>query len=176
MRPLLVAAVLLASAGPAAADQQPALSRHQVGVQLGGSGPLQLIYRVRAVGPLSVEAGLFGAPPWAMASAGLVAETPQLGRWSLYAGAGAGAIVVAAEHRCGPADPQTCTDSGSWRYLHARAGVAVVIHEPTGAGAHRIAADIGYWRGTARDHAAGRMSVDRPFAIPMVGLSYLIGF
>ncbi len=67
-------------------------ARNQVGVQIGSTGIFQFVYRLRAFGPLHLEAGAMGADHVANFSAGVLVGVPLVRRWFPYVGFGGGVM------------------------------------------------------------------------------------
>jgi len=192
---LLVACAAAASARadaqeqlPPPAQPQPAPEpqawqrRHRVGVQVGGTGFLQMVYRYRLAGPVHLDAGLFGAPHGSNMSAGLVAMFPAGSRWFPYVGLGggvAGAFGPKLDDSCDAAmtDCPLGKSSSMLTFVHARAGIGLAVDD---ARRNMRALDVGGWWRTiaARDtDAAGvETKTSRRILWPMAGLAYLHTF
>src|SRR5262249_55418554 len=89
---------LVASPSPSGFDR-----RHRVGVQIGGTGALQVVYRYRAAGPLHLEAGALAADHGGNLSAGFLLGAPVANRWFPYLGFGGGWL-----YAFGPKRPDGC--------------------------------------------------------------------
>jgi hypothetical protein len=170
--PFSIGLALLAAVAPSRADEpvpvpaslpEPTLPpsyRHFVGLQVGGTSPMTLVYRYRLFQPLFLEVGGFGAPEaLAMFSAGVVVAFHQSDRLMVYSGVGASACLIGDR---------------SLAFLHGRVGLGVKL------GASRrqmLSAEVGAWSGWHRkyEHDTGALITDERFTIPMAGLSYLVG-
>lgn len=153
--------------------------RHRLGVQLGGTGAFQVVYRYRAAGPLHLEVGGLGADHGVNVSAGVVVGVPVANRWFPYAGFGGGMMGA-----FGPKTPDGCdpkatdcplvTDSDTLLVLHARAGVGFAFGATR---RHLLSVDVGGWWGrhlASRTDAAGvETRSSARVLMPMAGLSYL---
>ncbi len=162
------------SALPAAPREQPVpeprRSRAYFGVQLGGSGAVQLAFRGALVGPLHLELGVLAWGPgfFVNGSAGLALELPLARGWAPYVAGGGGAWYVAGHSEQEPCDeprdpcPSTA-EHASRVFGYARVGVAKYF------GRHRVAADAGVWLGRESDGPPER---SERFLWPMLGASY----
>jgi len=185
----LLACVAVASARaeaevfPAAVPEPQAVQRrHQIGVQVGGTGFLQAVYRYRVAGPVHLDAGLFGAPHGMNMSLGVLAMAPGPGRWFPYFGLGGGVAAgfgpkVANGCDAAVTDCQLGEGSTTLTFVHARAGIGFAFDD------HRrnmLALDAGGWWGTVDDRdtdAAGvKAQTSRRILWPMAGLAYLHAF
>jgi hypothetical protein len=169
---LMTCSVLFAVAAPARAEElmlepmvsesTPPLSyRHFVGMEVGSTSPLALVYRYRLFAPLFVEVGGFGAPEaLALFTGGILVAFHQSDRLMVYSGVGAGACVIG----------DTALD-----YLYGRVGLGVKLGSSR---RQMLSADVGVWWGLHRkyDHDTGARTTDERFTIPMAGVSYGVGF
>ena len=148
-----------------------AQSRHQVGVQLGGSAVFQVVYRSPGLGPFHLEVGLAGLPEIGPVngSLGTLIAFPLANRWLPYLGLGAGTLAISngtASDRAGTNDV--------FRYGSARIGLGVALGAQR---RHLLSFDVGFWAGahlvTHVDDAGNVTNVSSRFFIwPMFGLSY----
>jgi hypothetical protein len=148
--------------------------RHQVGGQIGGTGLIQAVYRLRVAGPFHMEIGALGADHGANFSSGAVIGSPVANRWFPYLGFGGGLMLAGGPE--GACDPmKTCPEKNGedFAYLHARVGIGVAF------GATRrnlISLDVGGWYGRHRedwvDASNKRYTTSKMTALPMAGLSY----
>jgi hypothetical protein len=150
-------------------------ARHRFGVQVGGSGIFQVVYRLRALGPVHLDVGAFGAPHGIGGSGGLVADLIRRERWTLYVGGGigAGAIIGSVPVDGCDASRTDCERMSSAfeaAYGHARAGVAIHFGARR---RHSLGLDLGVWHGVHRDREDGEVTERDAFTIPMAGASYL---
>ena len=143
-----------------------------MGLQFGGTGILQAVYRFRVAGPVHLEAGGLGIHG-ANVSAGVVVGWPVANRWFPYAGFGGG-FMFGGTPKCDPTKVD-CPDERdeSFPFLHARVGVGVAL------GAARrslLSFDVGGWYGThyvsETDAAGAKTEWSKRVAMPMAGLSY----
>ncbi len=153
--------------------------RHQVGGQVGGTGIFQFVYRFRALGPLHLEAGAFGADHGGNVSAGVLFGVPVVNRLFPYVGLGGGAMWAFGPTAADGCDPKTTacptvTNSDTMLFLHLRAGIGVAFGTPR---RHLLSIDVGGWRGhhiAERTDAAGIVTKTTTAVLtPMAGLSYL---
>jgi len=181
-----VLAALLACAPPSAAAETvvapPPPPRHQLGVQVGGTGFLQVAYRFRLAGPVHLDTGLFGAPHGTNMSLGVLVMPPAGRRWLPYVGLGggvAGAFGPKVADGCDPAmtDCPLGSASTTLTFLHARAGIAFAFDDAL---KNMFALDVGGWWGAITDRdtdAAGvKTQTSRRILWPMAGLAYLHAF
>jgi hypothetical protein len=160
----------LASTGKLSASE-----RWLLGAQIGGTGFLQGVARLRVVGPLHLEFGglAFGPPAMMNLSAGLVVDIPVTAQLVPYVGGGVGYGVMINEtlHPECQADPDCpiVAVADSLSFGHARLGIAYRFVDR-----HlRIGLDGGFWYGThVEDWEGGPTHDDRVF-IPMAGFSIL---
>jgi hypothetical protein len=157
-------------------------ARHQIGGQVGGTGILQIVYRLRALGPLHLEAGAFGADHGGNVSAGLLVGVPIARRWFPYVGFGGGLMWAFGPKTADGCDPKTSmcpivTDSDTLAFLYARVGLGVAFGAPR---RHLISVDVGRWRGSHEAHRSDPAGVDMKtttaVSTPMAGLSYFYAF
>jgi hypothetical protein len=160
----------LASAGKLSASE-----RWLVGAQIGGTGFLQGVARLRVVGPLHLEVGglAFGPPAMMNLSAGVVVDIPITAQLVPYVGGGGGYGVMINETvdpECG-AEPQCriIAVADTITFGHARLGIAYRFVDR-----HlRIGLDGGLWYGThVEDWEPGPKHEDR-LLWPMAGFSIL---
>src|SRR4051812_34548380 len=124
--------------------------RHQMGIQIGGTGMIQGVYRLRAVGPVHLEIGALAGPHGVgNVSAGLLIGVPIAHRWFLYGGSGGGWLFdfgPTIESGCDPA-VRMADGSGenTLAFLHARIGIGIALGRTC---RHLISLDVGGWRGT----------------------------
>jgi hypothetical protein len=158
--------------GPALGER-----RHHVGGQIGGTGIIQIIYRLRVLGPIYLEGGGMGVTHGANFSTGIVIGASIADRWFPYVGFGGGVMFSGYPTPKTPCDSTmgTCPDkyADDLSYLHARVGLGF------GFGATRrqmISLDVGGWYGTHReswnDTTVPVTRVSETIAMPMAGLSY----
>jgi hypothetical protein len=123
--------------------------RHYLGVEVGGTGFLQVMYRFRPVGPLLLEGGLMavglnGAGIF-QGSAGLLLDIPIEGRVSVLTGAGVtGVGVLGGEGDSGAAYE-------TWGYGYARAGLGFRVGLEQ---ADQLGLEVAFWRGSISDNGA----------------------
>jgi hypothetical protein len=170
------------AAAQPAPEQQPWERRHRLGVQVGGTGFLQMVYRYRVAGPVHLDTGLFGAPHGSNMSAGLVAMFPAGTRWLPYVGLGGGLAGEGGpkqDDSCDPAMTDCPLGKGSTvlRFVYARAGIGLAVDD---ARRNMLALDVGVWWGTIVGHdttAAGvETKTSRRILWPMAGFAYLHTF
>ncbi len=151
--------------------------RHHVGGQIGGTGLVQAVYRLRVVGPFHMEVGALGADHGANFSTGVVIGSPVGNRWFPYVGLGGGFMLAGGPTVMVVCEPPqtTCTETNGedFAYMHARVGIGVAF------GATRrnlISLDIGGWYGRHRegfiDETQRKYETSKMTALPMAGLSY----
>jgi len=146
-----------------------------IGVQAGGSGFVQFVGRVRALGPFHIEAGAFGGSHIMHASMGITLGTRFDERWFPYAGAGVGMGGSFSSPSNCPAEQVGCQEDSRGQILtygYARAGLGVAY----GSGRrHLIAVDLALWRGR-HEKTATTSGVttrqSRPITWVVPGLSY----
>lgn len=153
--------------------------RHGFGLQIGGSGFLQLVYRYRAAGPLHLELGALGAPHGlANMSLGVVVGSPVGTRLFPYAGLGGALAGVASESGPGCPSSGSCLRSDEvLRFFFARFGVGVAFGAER---RHLVGLEVGAWLGLHTDtERRGFTTVTRRserFLWPTAGLAYLFAF
>jgi len=175
MRPGSIAAcfIVLLGVRPARGDE----TRHQFGLQLGGSNLIQYIYRIRAFGPLAFEVGGFAAPySPVMGSVGIFVQKRLGNRWSVYTSGGVGGLISGSEYECNLATQPNCSDRTDWGYFYGRLGITLHVLDGSHGERHFVAADVGIWRGTISDYAAGTMRDERGFTTLMPGLAWFLSF
>lgn len=150
-------------AAPAAVSEPapPPSYRHFVGMEVGGTSPLALIYRYRLLHALFLEVGGFGAPEaLAIYTAGVVVAFHQSDRLMVYSGLGASASL---------------SGNGGLVFLYGRVGLGVKLGARR---QHMLAADLGIWAGRYRryDDQTQALVTDRRFIVPMAGLCYGVAF
>lgn len=179
MRPALLAliafgAIAFGAPRPSRADSAVTEARHRIGFQLGGTNVLQIVYRLRIVDLLSVEAGGFMLPyAPVLGSIGLVAHTRVHYDTMLYVGAGLGMIVAASEYTCDLATEPSCTDRTDTAFVSARVGLSIDLGDDDDPRPARLGIDVGFWRGRHRTQGDGQLMEQTSFTLPMAGLSYL---
>jgi hypothetical protein len=157
--------------------------RAWLGVQLGGSGYVQLVLNYRVAGPLSLEGGgfLFGPPPMLNGSLGFVLDAPLSPAFRPYVGSGGGFGFLIAEGRNVPDDcdpdledcPGFAGDTAS-TFLYARLGLAVLLGREL---RDAIRLEGGAWYGILHDDIGDdSLTSSRTFLWPMAGFSYLRAF
>ena len=141
-----------------------------LGFQIGGTAYLQLLYRLRIVGPLLLDLGGLGfALPGGAGgnvSGGLVVDVPLARRWSIYTGAGGGAAFIFA------GDGEGAGTTGQ-AYYYGRLGFAVRLGVEH---LDQLGIDGGAWYGKLyeRDHSVeGTSSSEQRFLWPMAGVFFL---
>lgn len=146
--------------------------RAALGVQLGGSGFVQLVFRYAFVPRylhLEVGALAWGPEAFLNGSAGLSLELPTPRGFAPYVAVGAGAAYVFGSTDDEPCDGLECPQSSTSEALvfgSGRVGLAKYF------GRHRVGVDVGAWLGRVdEDKATG----DTGFLWPMAGLSYHYG-
>jgi hypothetical protein len=143
--------------------------RHYLGIQLGGSGALQVVYRVRTVERLHLEVGAFASAGAINGSAGVFYDFPISTRTALYVSGGGAFIGAAGEHE--PCDQRPgCVDSSVSLFVYARAGDSF---RPGDQRRDVLGFDVGLWRGTTTDYGpTGNVVRAEPLLLPMAGFSY----
>jgi hypothetical protein len=176
----------LSAAPPAAVVGDDLDARHRVGLQLGGSSFVQLVYRLRLLGHSYLELGGAGAPEGTMnASAGLMVALRTGTRFFPYAAGGVGFGVAGGGPGPSPDEASSCVDgtkSCPWEssgvsYGYARAGVGMTFGVNHNAS---VLLDFGAWKGTRwhwHDDGMGTLTdVSEPFVWPMPGLAMFASF
>lgn len=175
---ILVVALAL---GPVAARAGPAVDgapppRHQLGVLIGGSALLQVVYRLRALGPLHLEVGALGVTHGFNGSLSLLVEPLRGERWSGFAAAGVGflsAFGTSPPTSCPPGE-LTCPEARETTLtglVSVRFGAAYRF-----ARRHRVALDVGMWRAVRRERREG-VTTDREVQAYLIGgLAWLYAF
>lgn len=139
----------------------PTSYRHFVGIEVGSTSPMALIYRYRLFRPLFLEVGGFGAPEaLAIVTGGIVVAFHESDRLMVYSGLGASGCLLG---------------DTVLAFLYGRLGLAVKL----GAARRQIlSADVGVWSGLHRkyDPDTGARITNERFTIPMAGLAYGVGF
>jgi hypothetical protein len=187
-------ALALVAAAPARAADAPAPppddldARHRVGVQLGGSAFVQVVYRLRLLGHSYLEVGGGGAPEGTLnASLGLVVAHSTGTRFFPYAAAGVGMGTTtsapgmeknAAGASCGLDATAGCPwSSRAVGFFYARAGVGAVVDASRHLSLHL---DVGTWVGekavTSDDGRGTRTSATTRITWPMVGVAGYYSF
>lgn len=156
--------------------------RHRVGIQVGGTGIVQVAYRYRALGPVHLEAGFMGASHFGNVSAGVLVGVPLHDRWFAYAGLGGAVMATFGRKPAEGCDARTseCPSidgSETLLYLHVRAGVGLALDAGQ---RHLLSLDVGGWRGTwyksDADASGNKTESSGAITLPMAGLSYFFGF
>ena len=143
--------------------------RHLVGVQLGGTGVFQLVYRGRAIDRLHFELGLGGYNRALNASTGLFHDIWLGDRTAAYLGLGGGVLGVFWDNECGEdGGAADCATSSIWAFGYLRAGFSLHLGNRD---LDVIGFDIGFWHGRSYENGP-KLSRDAAFTWPMVGLSY----
>lgn len=189
MSGFLVVAALLAVRPAGAADavaraQDDLDARHRIGLQLGGSSFVQIVYRLRMFSHVYLDLGAGGAPHALLnASAGIVVARSTGTRFYPYAAGGAGfglsggATSNADGESCYSATSKCPWESNSLSYWYARGGVAMMLDPRRRVS---LALDVGTWVGTkwhASDAGMGnRTSSSAKIIWPMAGLAGFFSF
>jgi hypothetical protein len=156
--------------------------RHRIGIQIGGTGLGQVVYRIRAVGPIHFEAGLMGADHVGNVSAGVLVGVPVANRWFPYVGVGGGAMWAFGPKTAKGCDSKasncpTVDGSDTLVFLHLRAGVGLALGATR---RHLVSLDVGGWYGPwwkrETDAAGGETKSSGTVTLPMAGLSYFFVF
>jgi hypothetical protein len=178
-----IALVGLLAAPAAHADDPGSIdSRHQIGIQAGGSGFFLIDYRLRLLGPVYLDAGAFGLPPDGVAdnfSLGLVFALRRTTRFFPYAGFGVGfAVFGGPAEGCDPSKSDCPNVGDALSYVYGRVGVGLALDA---ARRHTLGLDFGGWYG---EHQATKVdgtamlptTTTTPIRWPMAGLSYFYRF
>jgi hypothetical protein len=166
---------------PAAGAARAPEGRHQLGLQVGGSGVVQVAYRLRVVGPLHLDVGALGLPHSPFhATIGVLAAIPVSDRWRPYLGIGAGhAGLLGRSYPAGcMPDAPGCEATETFDYINYFSGRVGVGYALGADRRHTLGIDIGAWygwRGESREAPDGSTSrTSRRFVWPMGGVSYFI--
>jgi hypothetical protein len=176
-------------AGAAAATtsvQDDLDARHRVGLQVGGSSFVQLVYRLRLFRHLYLELGGAGVPEATLnASAGLMVAHRTGTRFFPYLAGGAGfgasgggpAVSGAMTSKCVDGTAGCPWESTGVTYGYARAGVGMSFGPNHNAS---LLLDLGAWIGTKwhrRDDGMGTLTdTSGRFVWPMPGLAMFASF
>jgi len=150
--------------------------RFLLGVAAGSTGFLQVIFRVRTLGPLYVEAGGMAVPEMGNASVGLLVDTPLTAYLTFYGGAGLGAAFATTRENygCERQNDPSCQGElevvDTLRIIYGRVGIGYRFLE-----SHvRFGLDGGVWYGrSVEDWKTGAPDVEDTILWPMAGLSVL---
>ena len=156
-------------------------SRHQIGVQAGGSGFFLIDYRFRLLDPVYLDAGAFGLPPDPATgnfSLGLVFAPRHATRLFPYVGFGVGfAFFEGLATGCDPSKSDCASVGDTLSYLYGRVGVGLALDA---ARRHTLGLDLGGWYGehkaTKADGTATPTTTTTTIRWPMAGLSYFYRF
>jgi len=153
---VLSAVAMLVTRTAGAVDDPP-----NWGVQLGGPGVFEVVYRPRVFGPVLLELGAFAYAGGGMlvnASVGALLELAEGQRLTPYVAAGVGAAALCGESEAG-------LGCAGLVFVQARVGLGVDVGpEP----ANLLTFDVGGWLGGISSDERGL----RPFGIPMLGVGY----
>jgi hypothetical protein len=178
--PAAAAEVPAAGPPPVASTVAPTPRFHRWGVQVGGTGFLQVAYRYGFTEWLHLEAGLLGGPHGVNASLGMVLTKPVEGAWQPYVGFGGGVAGAGGPTTAKGCDPAvadcTVNSSDGLRFAQARVGVGFRFGSEQRS---MVALDVGGWYGRHDERtkdAAGTRRSSRAFLWPMAGFAYLYAF
>jgi hypothetical protein len=162
-------------------------ARHRVGIQMGGSSFVQVVYRLRMFGHVYLDVGGGGAPEAAMnGSLGIFVARSTGTRFYPYAAGGAGFGVAGGGPSATNKGPTgKCVDgtdgcpweSDSVAYGYARAGVGMTVGV-----AHRVSLllDLGVWAGRRYHYSDDGMGTatqsSERFVWPIPGLAGFVSF
>jgi len=119
--------------------------RHFIAMELGGAAFVQGVYRFRALGPLHLEIGAFGAPHFLSGSLGTTLGTLIHQRWFPHLGVGVGAAGGATPpDECAAGTSPCSAGTTDTIYRYARAGLGVAFGAER---RHMIAIELAAWRG-----------------------------